>query len=142
MCIPVFCLPDGLTDRSALFGVLPSERLWLKTGLSGHLADSPLSRNRERVQNRAAAHNNTPHPIPRLWLPASPYLLHPCSRLPSRGEGVKWLYRLKTLILLIPCSETINHLAFSTRFLTRRVDAAVGFPGVFLNLDLTDRSYN
>jgi very-short-patch-repair endonuclease len=24
-----------------------------------------------------------PHPNPRLWHPASPYLLHPCSRLPG-----------------------------------------------------------
>jgi very-short-patch-repair endonuclease len=24
-----------------------------------------------------------PHPSPRLWHPASPYLLHPCSRLPG-----------------------------------------------------------
>ena len=27
-----------------------------------------------------------PHPIPRQLLPALPYLLHPCSRLPQ-GEG-------------------------------------------------------
>src|SRR3990167_1014160 len=39
------------------------------------------------VANRDLAAASSPHHSPRLWRPASPYLLHPCSRLPE-GEGI------------------------------------------------------
>jgi len=45
-------------------------------------APSPL---RERAGERVKNGGLPPLPNPRLWLPASPYLLHPCSRLPG-GE--------------------------------------------------------
>jgi len=36
--------------------------------------------------NQSVSFLKFPHPNPRLWHPASPYLLHPWSRLPG-GEG-------------------------------------------------------